>query len=61
MIVNIWRYNSNLKIDNLPDFHIGGWKQICVRSVYAEFDKDVSDSYITISCTGLKKEDHNPK
>ena len=61
MLVNIWRQRSSLKIDNLPEIRYPGWLEICIRSIYAEFDGDVSDSYVTLSFSGFKKTSINPK
>ena len=60
MIVNIYWENCSLEISNLPRLKLEGYK-MCVRSLYAEFYKEISNTYITLKSIIVERSEFNPK
>ena len=60
MIVNIYKENCSLNINNLPQLQLNGL-EMCVRSLYAEFNKEISNTHITLNSIMVERSEYNPR
>ena len=59
MIVNICRENCPLEVTGLPFLRLQGY-EVCVRSIYAEFDEDLPNGYVTLVSHLVDRNNLNP-